>query len=87
MGKTCSFFEHSHLYGQLEEVAQQLRQIIINLIAQGVDTFYVGNHGEFDLLSSRVSCDLKTLYPDIQVVPFFAIPTNCNIYAVNLQTF
>lgn len=74
MGKTCSFFGHSHLYGQSEEVAQQLRQIITNLIAQGVDTFYVGNHGEFDLLSSRVSCDLKTLYPDVQVVVVLCYP-------------
>lgn len=71
---TCSFFGHSHLYEQSEEIAQKLRQIIIDLIEKGVDTFYVGNHGEFDILSSKIACDLKVLYPHIQVVVVLCYP-------------
>ena len=70
----CSFFGHSHLYGQQEEIVQRLRQVIIDLIEKGVDTFYVGNHGEFDILSSKIACDLKTLYPHIQVVVVLCYP-------------
>ena len=41
----CTFFGHRECYG-LEE--NRLLQAIENLIGQGVDTFYVGNHGGFD---------------------------------------
>jgi len=71
---TCSFFGHSCLYEQSEEIAQKLRQIIIDLIEKGVDTFYVGNHGEFDILSSKIASDLRTLYPHIQVVVVLCYP-------------
>lgn len=74
MGKICSFFGHADLYGQSDQITQKLRTVIINLVEQGVDTFYAGNHGEFDILSSRVVCDLKTLYPQIQVVVVLCYP-------------
>ncbi|MBQ9034400.1 MAG: hypothetical protein IJ099_00365 [Alphaproteobacteria bacterium] len=74
MGKICSFFGHSHLYGQSESIVHQLRQIIINLIGKGVDTFYVGNHGEFDIFASRVAYDLKSLYPNIQIIVVLCYP-------------
>ena len=70
----CSFFGHGHLFGQSKEIAQTLRQIIINLIENGVDTFYVGNHGEFNILSSQIACELKILYPHIQVVVVLCYP-------------
>ena len=70
----CSFFGHSHLYGQQKEIVQRLRQVIIDLIEKGVDTFYVGNHGEFDVLSSEIACDLKKIYPHIQVVVVLCYP-------------
>ena len=87
MGKVCSFFGHSHLYGQPNEIAQKLRQIIINLIEQGIDTFYVGNHGEFDILASRVACDLKTLYPDIQVVVVLCYPNELQYLKCSFTDF
>lgn len=74
MGKICSFFGHADLYGQSDQIAQKLRTTIAHLIEEGVDTFYVGNHGKFDILSSRIACDLKTLYPHIQVVAVLCYP-------------
>ena len=68
------FTEYLRSYGQSDQIAQKLRAVIINLIEQGVDTFYVGNHGEFDILASRVACDLKTLYPNIQVIVVLCYP-------------
>ena len=74
MGKTASFFGHADLGGQADRIAPQLRQIIIDLIGQGVDTFFVGNHGEFDMLSAGIACDLKTIYPQIQVIVVLCYP-------------
>ena len=84
---TCSFFGHSHLYGQSNEIAQKLRQIIIYLIEKGVDTFYVGNHGEFDILSSRIACDLKTLYPNIQVIVVLCYPNELQYLKCSFHDF
>ena len=68
LGKVCSFFGHRELFSKTDDIAQQLKTIITDLVEKGVDTFYVGNHGDFDRISSRVACDLKTLYPQIKVV-------------------
>lgn len=58
----CTFFGHSDCYRLDEGV---LQRTIEDLIAQGVDTFYVGNHGNFD--SAVFSClmKLKDIYPHI----------------------
>ena len=84
---TCSFFGHSHLYEQSEEIAQKLRQIIIDLIEKGVDTFYVGNHGEFDILSSKIASDLRTLYPHIQVVVVLCYPNELQYLKCSFTDF
>ncbi len=74
MGKKCAFFGHRDLFGKSEQIADVLHHIIIDLIHHGVDVFYVGNHGEFDILSSKIACDLKTIYPQIQVVVVLCYP-------------
>ena len=58
----CTFFGHSDCNRLDEDV---LQRTIEDLIAQGVDTFYVGNHGNFD--SAVFSClmRLKDTYPRI----------------------
>ena len=74
MGKTASFFGHADLERESTQIALKLRKSIVDLIEQGVDTFYVGNHGEFDILSSRIAVDLKIHYPQIQVIVVLCYP-------------
>lgn len=58
----CTFFGHSDCY-QLDEGV--LRCTIEDLIAQGVDTFYVGNNGNFDRAVFSCLMKLKDIYPHI----------------------
>lgn len=74
----CTFFGHRDCY---ELDSQVLRKTIEKLIAQGVDTFYVGNQGQFD--SSVYSClkQLRKRHPHIQVCVVLAyLPTEKNEY-------
>lgn len=59
----CTFFGHRECYG-LEEAT--LRQTIVDLIGQGVDTFYVGNQGQFDATVRLVLRQLQKEYPHIR---------------------
>lgn len=59
----CTFFGHRECYG-LEEAT--LRQTVVDLIGQGVDTFYVGNQGQFDALVRKVLRQLQKDYPHIR---------------------
>ena len=58
----CTFFGHSDCF-QLDEGV--LRRTIEDLIAQGVDTFYVGNNGNFDRAVFSCFMKLKDIYPHI----------------------
>lgn len=58
--KACTFFGHRELYKNIESV---LFQAIENLIVyENVDTFYVGNQGQFDALVHRVLKNLEKKY-------------------------
>ena len=59
----CTFLGHRECYG-LEEAT--LRQIVVDLIGQGVDTFYVGNQGQFDATVRLVLRQLQKDYPHIR---------------------
>ena len=59
----CTFFGHRECYG-LEEAT--LRQTVVDLIGQGVDTFYVGNQGQFDATVRLVLRQLQKEYPHIR---------------------
>ena len=68
MGKVCSFFGHRNLAGESQKISRILKEVLVDLIEKGTDTFYVGCHGEFDVLASQIAYDLKTDYPQIQVI-------------------
>ena len=60
----CTFFGHRDCY-DLDTVL--LRREIENLIGSGVDTFYVGNQGQFDAIVYRCLRELREIYPSIKV--------------------
>ena len=58
---TCTFFGHRYVPQKIEPA---LRSTLIDLIEnQGVNLFYVGNHGEFDAMVRRVLRELSAKYP------------------------
>jgi len=61
--RTCTFFGHSLCPNG---IVPKLQSAIIELIEKhGVDTFYVGNHGQYDALVRHVLRQLKKEYPHI----------------------
>ncbi len=68
MGKSCAFFGHRFILCE-QQVIPLLREAIINLIThEGVDTFYTGEHGRFDILAYQTVLDIQKEYPHIRVV-------------------
>ena len=58
---TCTFFGHRYVPQKIEPT---LRSTLIDLIEnQGVNLFYVGNHGEFDAMVRRVLREFSAKYP------------------------
>lgn len=71
--KTCTFFGHSENCSLAEET---LTGAIENLIGEGIDTFYVGNQGQFDALVRRCLKKLRILNPHIRFYVVLAyLPT------------
>ena len=60
----CTFFGHRDCYG-LDE--NDLNHAIEELIQTGVNTFYVGNHGNFDNSVFSTLFKLKKLYQSISI--------------------
>ena len=60
----CTFFGHRECFG-LDSRA--LLQAIEDLIVQGVDTFYVGNQGQFDSIVYSCLKQLRKEHPRIRV--------------------
>ena len=60
----CTFFGHRDC---CELDADVLKGAIEALIRNGVDTFYVGNQGQFDAMVFRALLALKKTYPHISV--------------------
>ena len=62
--KTCTFFGHSDAP---ESIKPLLFSTLTNLIESDVvNTFFVGNHGNFDRMVARTLEKLKMLYPHIK---------------------
>ena len=88
----CTFFGHRECYGLDTGV---LQAAIEDLIAKGVDTFYVGYQGRFDGLALSCLESLKPLYPHIRYYVVFAyLPTgkpeqdlyvHCSIYPEEME--
>lgn len=55
----CTFFGHSDAGDEIEE---KLKTVIISLAEDGVDTFYVGTHGNFDKMAYKLLCNLSQAY-------------------------
>ncbi len=60
---TVSFFGH---WDTPQEILPHLRAVIATLIVQGADTFYVGNHGDFDRMVRAELTALKAQHPSIR---------------------
>ena len=59
----CTFFGHHDCPASIQPL---LMETIVDLIEnKGVDMFYVGNNGRFDLLVHGVLRDLAAMYPNI----------------------
>ena len=76
--KACTFFGHRECYSLDEQV---LQDAIEDLIRNGVDTFYVGNQGQFDSAVYTCLKQLRNRHPHIRVgvVPAY-LPTEKNEY-------
>ncbi len=74
----CTFFGHKECYGLDGQV---LLRTIEELIAQGVDTFYVGNQGQFDSAVYNCLKQLRKEHPHIRICVVLAyLPTEKNEY-------
>lgn len=72
----CTFFGHRECYGLDRQV---LQQTIEELITKGVDTFYVGNQGQFDSAVYICLKQLRKEHPHIRVCVVLAyLPTEKN---------
>ena len=70
----CTFFGHSDTPKEIEET---LRKTIIELIEnKGVNTFYVGTHGNFDAMVYKILCDAEREYGIKFFVVLPCVPTN-----------
>ena len=69
----CTFFGHRDCP---ENIREKLRAAIVTLIGEGVDTFYVGNQGQFDGMVRSVLRQLSKEYPHIRYAVVLAyLPT------------
>ena len=74
----CTFFGHRECYALDSQV---LKRAIEELIAMGVDTFYVGNQGQFDSIVYSCLKQLRKKHPHIRICVVLAyLPTGKNEY-------
>ena len=75
----CTFFGHRDCP---ETIKPRLREVLTDLIInQGVDTFYVGNQGQFDGIVRCVLRELAKEYPEIHYAVVLAyLPGKKNQY-------
>lgn len=52
----------------VQEIERWLQALLPQLIRQGIHIFYLGNHGQFDLLAARMLASLKGCCPQIRSV-------------------
>lgn len=80
---SCTFIGHKNTSSNIKPV---LETVLKNLITQeNVTTFYVGNHGAFDIIVKNILVNLKEEYPHITYhIVLSYIPQNkdcCNDYS------
>lgn len=78
MGKTCSFLGHRFVL-DIKSVKVQLKTLIEKMITQDdVDTFYVGEQGDFEIIAADVLNELKPNYPFIQRIEILCFAEQLN---------
>ena len=81
----CTFFGHSELH--FENPCEKLAIILNELISQyEVDTFYVGNQGDFDRIVLEELRKLKSIFPHIKYSVVLAYHPSVNKYSDFLKT-
>lgn len=71
--RACTFFGHRDCP---EIIKPALHSVIESLIAEGVTTFYVGNHGQFDTYVRGALGELKKKHPHMDYAVVLAyLPT------------
>lgn len=77
--KACTFFGHSNC--PVESIKDDLRKAIAQLIeVEKIDTFYVGNQGNYDALVLRTLRSMSQQYPFVQYNVVLAyIPTGTEL--------
>ena len=71
---TCTFFGHRDTPKEKEPI---LKSTLVDLIEnKGVDTFYVGNNGNFDKMVCSALSELSVLYPIKVYIVLACLPKN-----------
>lgn len=71
--KTCTFFGHRDTKKEVEPILRNtLENLIIN---KNVDLFYIGNHGNFDIMVKNILEKMKIYFPNINFYVVCAYPT------------
>ena len=75
----CTFFGHKDCP---DTIRNKLQTVLVDLIVNhGVDMFYVGNQGQFDMIVQRVLRELKMDYPQINYAVVLAyMPGKRHVY-------
>ena len=79
---TVTFAGHGDFHYK-EDIKTALYDILENLILEGVDTFYLGGYGNFDILCAETVKKLKEIYPHIKsilVIPYLDKKYNLDLY-------
>lgn len=72
-GKTCCFFGHRDAPDTLaDEIYTAAEELVL---LEGVTTFLVGGHGNFDFLAAQMVGRLRQVYPHIRLVLVAAYPS------------
>lgn len=85
MRKVCAFFGHRDTSSKIEPlIEKQIRRLIIE---KGVNTFWIGGYGWFDIYASGILRKLKREYPNIHIVLVAAyIHSNCIVVEITFLT-
>lgn len=65
--KSCSFIGHRKV-DEIDKVRDRLKAVVLELLAQGTNTFYFGSRSQFDDLAWETVSELKEEYPNIKRV-------------------
>lgn len=77
----CAFTGHRKIEGQPDYAL--LRQILINLIENGVDSFYCGMARGFDMIAAEEVLSLKESYPGIKLVACVSCPEQDKFFSAD----